>query len=48
MKKLATIIGGLVCLSVMNKPKRQEPPRVINNYFITKSGCGGRCNCGKH
>lgn len=53
MKKLATLIGGLVCLSVMKKPRRQASPRVINNYFITKAGscggsCSGHCSCGKH
>lgn len=48
MKKLATLIGGLICLSVMNKPKTPVQPPVINNYFITKTGCGGGCSCGKH
>lgn len=48
MKKLATIIGGLICLRVMSKPKTPEIPKVINNYFITKTGCSGGCSCGKH
>lgn len=53
MKKLARLIGGLVCLSVMKKPRHNASPHVINNYFITKSGgcsgsCGGHCSCGKH
>lgn len=48
MKKLAALIGGLVCLSVMSKPKEEKPTKVINNYFITKTGCGGNCQCGKH
>lgn len=55
MKKLATLIGGIVCLGIMNKPKTPERPRIVNNYFITKGGsggcsggCGGNCGCGKH
>lgn len=52
MKKIATLIGGLVCLNIMKKPRTPDVPRVINNYFITKTGCsgscGGKCVCGKH
>lgn len=55
MKKLATLIGGIVCLGIMSKPKTPEHPRIINNYFIAKGssggcsgGCGGNCGCGKH
>lgn len=51
MKKLATIIGSLICLSIMKQPKTQNSPRTVNNYFI-KSGCSGscgeNCKCGKH
>lgn len=53
MKKLAVMIGSIICLKVMGQPKLSPPPRVINNYFVTKSSgcggnCGGHCNCGKH
>lgn len=44
MRKLATLIGAIICLSIMDKPKREAPPRVVNNYFIKSGGCGG---CGK-
>lgn len=48
MKKLAALIGALACLRIMEMPRREPMPRVINNYYITKTGCGGNCKCGKH
>lgn len=53
MKKLASIIGVLVCWAVMDQPKKETLPRVVNNYYISKSGgcsgsCGGNCKCGGH
>lgn len=57
MKKFASILGAIVCLIVMEKPKSERPVRtVVNNYFIkgaTEShsgcgGCGGNCKCGGH
>lgn len=55
MKKLASLLGAIVCLIVMDKPKAEKPTRtVINNYFIkgTSNGgcgsCGGNCKCGGH
>lgn len=49
MKKLATLIGGIVCLSIMKQPKRTLPERIINNYYISKGcGCGGKCGGCKH
>lgn len=53
MKKLATIIGAVVCLKTMRKPKSPAIVRTVNNYFIKSSGgcsghCGGNCSCGKH
>lgn len=49
MRKLATLIGSLVCLSVMKKPKTRIPTKVVNYYFV-KKGCSGSCggHCGKH
>lgn len=53
MKRLAIMLGGLVCLKVMKQPKAPLPVRTINNYFIKSGGgcggsCGGGCHCGKH
>lgn len=41
MRKLATIIAGLACLSAMKQPTKKEP-QVVNNYYIrnTKTCCG--------
>lgn len=52
MRKLATIIGALACLSAMKEPPTRKSPNVVNNYFIKSSGgcggsCGGNCHC-KH
>lgn len=57
MKKFASILGAIVCLIVMEKPKTERPVRtVVNNYFIKGAsdghggcgGCGGNCKCGGH
>lgn len=42
MRKIATIIAGLACLSAMSKPSSKKP-QIINNYYIrnTKTCCGG-------
>lgn len=52
MKKLATIIGTIVCLKAMSKPKSATIVRTVNNYFIKSGGCGGHCggncSCGNH
>lgn len=47
MKKLASLIGVLVCWKLMDQPKTDRTPNVTNYYFI-KKGCGGNCHCGGH
>lgn len=51
MKKLASILGGFICVIIMSQPKQERNPQTINNYFI-KSGCsgscGGHCHGGGH
>lgn len=52
MKKLATVIGALICVKIMGQAKSTIPVKTINNYFIKSGGCsgscGGHCSCGKH
>lgn len=55
MKKFASLLGAIVCLIAMEKPKASKPNYpVINNYFIkgvSSSGCGGcsgNCKCEGH
>lgn len=47
MRKLVTLLGGLICIKIMSQPKNTIPVKTVNNYFI-RSGCGGTCGCGKH
>lgn len=53
MKKIICIIGGLIAASILDQPRRERDPHIVNNYYIKNErsscgGCGGNCKCGGH